>query len=136
MLFRSIMDFVAGKVPVLYYMEANFMQDLLLDEFKTVGNITGHQIPIRGDMRAKPDKFARIEAMSPLFERGLVLFNEKEKDSPGMITLKDQLLMFEKGAKSHDDAPDAVEGAIWILSKRSRASDAQYRLGMRESRKF
>ena len=132
----SIMDYVAGKVPVLYYMEANFMQDLLLDEFKTVGNITGHQIPIRGDMRAKPDKFARIEAMSPLFERGLVLFNEKEKDSPGMITLKDQLLMFEKGAKSHDDAPDAVEGAIWILSKRSRASDAQYRLGMRESRKF
>lgn len=131
-----VVDYVAGRVPVLYYMEANFMQDLLLDEFKTVGNITGAQIPIRGDQRTKPDKFARIEAMSPLFERGLVLLNEREKDSPGMITLVDQLLMFEKGSKSHDDAPDALEGAVWLLSKRSRSSDAPYIIGRRESRKY
>lgn len=129
-------DYVDGRVPVLYFMEANFMQDLLLDEFRTVGNITGHQIPIRGDQRAKPDKFARIEAMSPLFERGLVLLNEKEKDSQGMIVLVDQLLMFEKGSKSNDDAPDALEGAVWMLSKRSRTSDAPYKLGKRESRKY
>lgn len=132
----TIMDFVAGRVPVLYYMEANFMQDLLLDEFKTVGNITGSHIPIRGDHRAKPDKFARIEAMSPLFERGLILLNEKEKDSPGMMVLVDQLLMFEKGSKTNDDAPDALEGAVWILSKRTRTSDAVYKFGKRESRKF
>ena len=132
----TIMDYVAGRVPVLYYMEANFMQDLLLDEFKTVGNITGHHIPIRGDQRAKPDKFARIEAMSPLFERGLIILNEKEKDSPGMIVLVDQLLMFEKGSKTNDDAPDALEGAVWMLSRRSRASDATYKFGLRESRKF
>lgn len=131
-----VVDFVDGRVPVLYYMEANFMQDLLLDEFKTVGNITGHQIPIRGDQRKKEDKFARIEAMSPLFERGLMLLNEREKDSPGMITLVDQLLMFEKGSKTNDDAPDALEGAVWLLSKRSRSSTAQYKMGMRESRKY
>jgi predicted phage terminase large subunit-like protein len=132
----QITDYVAGRVPVMYYMEANFMQDLLLDEFKTVGNITGHQIPIRGDQRAKPDKFARIEAMSPLFERGLVILNEKEKDSPGMKNLVDQLLMFEKGSKTHDDAPDALEGAIWMLSKRTRSSVASFKVGFRESRKF
>jgi len=132
----SIMDFVSGRVPVLYYMEANFMQDLLLDEFKTVGNITGQQIPIRGDQRAKPDKFARVEAMSPLFERGLVLLNQKERDSPGMITLEEQLLMFEKGSKSHDDAPDALEGAIWLLSKRTRSCDAPFKMGRRESRQY
>lgn len=131
-----INDYVAGKVPIMYFMEANFMQDLLLDEFRTVGNITGHQIPIRGDQRAKPDKFARVEAMSPLFERGLVLLNEKEKDSPGMTTLVDQLLMFEKGSKTHDDAPDALEGAIWMLSKRTRAYGAEFKMGMRESRKY
>jgi predicted phage terminase large subunit-like protein len=131
-----IMDYIAGRVPTLYYMEANFMQDLLLDEFKTVGNIVGHQIPIRGDQRSKPDKFARIEAMSPLFERALVWLNEKEKESPGMMALVDQLLMFEKGSKSHDDAPDALEGAVWLLSKRSRGADAPYRLGIRESRKY
>jgi predicted phage terminase large subunit-like protein len=132
----TIWDYVDGKVPVLYNMESNFLQDLLLDEFKTVGQITGHQIPIRGDARKKPDKFARIEAMSPLFERGLVVFNEKEKDSLGMITLKDQLLMFEKGSRSHDDAPDALEGAIWLLSKRGRNASSTYKVGRRTSRQF
>ncbi|KAF0199026.1 MAG: hypothetical protein FD170_3954 [Bacteroidetes bacterium] len=131
-----ISDYVAGKVPIMYFMEANFMQDLLLDEFRTVGNITGHQIPVRGDQRAKPDKFARIEAMSPLFERGLVLLNEQEKDSPGMKTLIDQLLMFEKGSKTNDDAPDALEGGIWMLSKRTRAYGAEFKMGRRESRKY
>lgn len=131
-----IHDYIDGKVPVMYFMEANFLQDLLLDEFKAVGNITGHQIPIRGDQRQKPDKFARIEALSPLFERGLIILNEKEKDSPGMTVLVDQLLMFEKGSKTHDDAPDALEGAIWLLSKRSRASNAPYSVGRRESRRY
>ena len=74
--------------------------------------------------------------MQPLFERGLVLFNEKEKDSQGMIVLQEQLLMFEKGSKSKDDAPDALEGSFWILSQRSRSSNAQFTVGFRESRKY
>jgi len=117
---------VAGRVPVFYFMESNFLQDLLLDEFRKVGNATGHQIPIRGDARKKPDKFARIEAMQPIFERGLILFNEKERQSPGMMLLEEQLLMFEKGSKTHDDAPDALEGAIWLLAQRTRTSNAHY----------
>lgn len=132
----EIIKWVNGRVPVLYYMEANFLQELLLDEFKKAGNLSGQHIPIRGDGRKKPDKFARIEAMQPLFERGLMALNIKEKDSQGMIILEEQLLMFEKGSKSHDDAPDALEGAVWLLSQRSRASDAQYMLGKRENRHF
>jgi len=128
--------YVDGRVPILYYMESNFLQELLLDEFKQVGNLSGKHIPIRGDARKKPDKFARVEAMSPIFERGLMVFNQKEKDSQGMIVLEEQLLMFEKGSKSHDDAPDALEGAIWLLSQRTRASNAQYIVGMRENRHF
>ena len=132
----DMVNYVNGRVPVLYYMESNFLQELLLDEFRKVGNLCGQQIPIRGDARKKPDKFARIEAMQPLFERGLVLFNEKEKDSQGMIVLQEQLLMFEKGSKSKDDAPDALEGSFWILSQRSRSSNAQFTVGFRESRKY
>jgi len=132
----EIMDYVKGQVPVLYFMESNFLQELLLDEFKKAGNLSGHQIPVRGDMRKKPDKFARIEAMQPLFERGLITLNQKERDSQGMIVLEEQLLMFEKGSKSHDDAPDALEGAIWMLSQRSRASNAQYVSGLRENRHY
>lgn len=128
--------YINGRVPVLYFMEANFLQDLLLDEFQKTGKAIGHQIPIRGDFRKKPDKFARVEAMQPLFERGLVIINEAEKDNPGVRTLIEQLLMFEKGSKSHDDAPDALEGAIWLLNHRNRTSDAGYKFSKRESRRF
>ena len=132
----DVMDYVDGKVPVLYFMESNFMQDLMLDEFKKVGNAVGHHVPIRGDARKKGDKFARIEAMQPLFERGLVVFNEKEKNSPGMQVLEEQLLMFEKGGRAHDDAPDALESAIWMLSQRTRTSEAKFISIKRVSRRF
>lgn len=132
----AIDGYIAGRVPVMYYMESNFIQDLMLDEFKKVGDALGHQIPIRGDARKKPDKFSRIEAMQPLFERGLIILNEKEKDSLGMQQLVEQLLMFEKGSKAHDDAPDALEGAVFLLNQRSMASSASYRIGRRPSRKY
>lgn len=102
-------DYV-GDNPVRYEMEAGFMQDLLLDEFRKYGEKVGYQIPIVGDTRKKPDKFARIEALQPLFERGDIIFNELERDSQGMRVLVEQLLCFEKGSKIHDDAPDALEG--------------------------
>ncbi len=132
----DIMDYVAGRVPVMYYMEANFMQDLMLDEFAKVGNAIGHHVPILGDKRSKGDKFARIESMQPLFERGLVVFNEKERESPGMKVLEEQLLLFERGSRAHDDAPDALESAIWKLAQRTRATNARFAVIQRASRKF
>ncbi len=132
----EIMEFVAGRVPVLYYMESNFMQDLMLDEFAAVGNARGMHVPIIGDKRQKGDKFARIEAMQPLFERGLVVLNEKEKGAAGMTVLEEQLLMFERGSKAHDDAPDALESAVWMLSQRSRAANSRYAVINRPSRRY
>lgn len=107
-----------GRKPPRYYMEANFIQDLLLKEFKDEGIARGgRQIPITPDKRKKPDKYSRIETMQPLFERGFVLFNEEERDSEGLKILIDQLLETEKGSRLHDDAPDALESAIWMLNK-------------------
>lgn len=107
-----------GRKPPRYYMEANFIQDLLLKEFKDEGIARGgRQIPITPDKRKKPDKYSRIETMQPLFERGFVLFNEEERDSEGLKILIDQLLATEKGSRLHDDAPDALESAIWMLNK-------------------
>ncbi|MBQ3658010.1 MAG: phage terminase large subunit [Bacteroidales bacterium] len=115
----EIMNFV-GNANCRYMIEANFMQDLLLDEFKKEGEARGLHIPITGDKRSKGDKFARIENLQPLFERGLILINEKEKDSPGVAVLIDQLLSFQKGSRAHDDAPDALESAIWQLNRTHR----------------
>lgn len=109
-----------------YYMEANFVQDLLLDDFTAEGERRGYQLPIRGDKRSKPDKYTRIENLSPLFERGLVYFNERERQSPDMQTLVNQFLGFPFG---HDDGPDAVEGGAHYLKRRARASGFAPRSG-------
>ena len=65
-------------------MEANFMQDVILDEFAVEGELRGYQLPIMPDKRKKPDKIQRIEAVSPLWERGFVWYNERKKEDPDM----------------------------------------------------
>lgn len=107
-------------IAINFYMEASFMQDILLDEFTTEGNSRGYQLPISGDTRKKPDKFQRIEAISPLWERGFVFYDQAQKDDPDMQAGLEQLLAFEKGMAGNDDAPDADEGAIYILQKNTR----------------
>jgi predicted phage terminase large subunit-like protein len=101
-----------------YYIEANMLQDMFLDEFVNVGNQLGFQLPIRADKRKKPDKYTRIENLTPLFENEHVYINIDEKASPDMQQLISQLLAFPTG--SHDDAPDALEGATHFLQKIAR----------------
>lgn len=107
-------------IAVRWYMEANFMQDTILDEFMREGELRGYQLPMTGDKRKKPDKFQRVEAVSPLWERGFVFYDESQRDDPDMLAGIDQTLAFEKGMRGHDDAPDADEGAIWILQRDTR----------------
>lgn len=118
-----------------YYIETNFLQDILLDEFDAEGRLRGYQLPIQADKRKKPDKFARIEAVSPLWERGFVKYNEKMKDDPDMLAGIEQTLSIEKGSRTHDDAPDADEGAIYILQKHTRKREYQPSIGFRRSPK-
>lgn len=132
----EIMRWIAGRVPVQFYMESNFMQDLILDEFRKAGDNAGIHIPIIGDSRKKPDKFARIESMQPLFERGLVVINELEKQSNGVKILIEQLLMFQHGSHSHDDAPDALESCIWMLSRTCRTNASHYVKISRTTRRY
>lgn len=109
-----------------YWMEANFMQDLLLREFDTEAQTKGYHLPIRKDTRSKPDKDTRIENLSPLFERGHIIFNEAERSSPDMQTLVQQLAAFPTG---HDDGPDALEGGVFYLNRSERESRFAPRTG-------
>lgn len=114
-----------------YYIEANFLQDILLDEFAVEGELRGYQLPIIGDTRKKLDKFARIEAISPLWERGFVFYNAAMQNDPDMLAGIDQTLSIEKGTRTHDDAPDADEGAIFLLQKHTRVTVSKPSLGRR-----
>lgn len=133
-LVRWFYDFDQAKpagVVIDYYIEANMLQDLILDEFTIEGNRRGYQLPIRGDKRKKPDKFARIEAVSALWERGFVYYDKRKQDDNDMQASIEQTLAFEKGMRGHDDAPDADEGAIFILQKIARSQIFAPEIGRR-----
>ena len=98
-----------------HWMEANFIQDLMLKQYETEGLLRGHFIAIRGDFRAKPDKTSRIEDLSAHTEVQHIRFNQEEKHNPDMIELRNQFLGFPDAP--HDDGPDSVEGAIYKLNK-------------------
>ena len=122
-------------IAIRFTMEASFMQDIILDDFTTEGNNRGYQLPITGDTRKKPEKFQRIEAISPLWERGFTFYDVSQKDDPDMQAGLEQLLAFEKGMSGNDDAPDADEGAIWILQRNTRIQQFKPRFGRRPSPK-
>lgn len=110
-----------GKAAVYFYMEANFLQDIFLEEFQKAGKAAGTYLPISGDHRAKPDKFARIEAnLEPLNRQGRLVLNEAERDNPHMRRLEEQFKAIEPALPAHDDGPDAVEGAVWIINNKLR----------------
>lgn len=135
---RWLYDFhesLPEDVVCSYYMEANFMQDTILDDFTREGDLRGYQLPVVPDKRKKPDKFARIEAVSPLWERGFVYYNENEQNDPDMMAGLEQTLAFEKGSRAHDDAPDADEGAIYKLQKQIRTERFTPSFGRRPSSK-
>jgi predicted phage terminase large subunit-like protein len=134
--FYDLHESLPESVICDYYIEANFLQDILLDEFTTEGNLRGYQLPIRPDYRKKPDKFQRVESISPLWERGFVWYNEALQRDRDTLTGNEQLLAFEKGANTHDDGPDADEGAIYMLQKKTRMEAFTPRLGGRTTSNY
>ncbi len=131
----DLYDELPEDVVVEHKMEASFMQDTILDEFTEEGESRGYQLPITGDFRKKPDKEQRIEGMSPFYERGFAVWDERLKNDPDTEEGKEQLIAFEKGSNAPDDAPDADEGAINILQKRGRALKTQPSLGFKKKTK-
>lgn len=134
--FYDLHESVPEDVIVDYFMESNFLQDLLLDEFQDEGENRNYQLPIRGDDRHKPDKFSRIESTSPLYERGFIYYNEAEKEDPDMVRAVEHLLAYDESSNTPDDSPDADEGAIFILQKKGRVNKAQIRIGSRRERAY
>ena len=117
-LYESLPDGQQSRVQ--FYMEDVFLQDQFFADFEAEAELRGYYMPIRGDKRDKPEKFARIEAMTPMYERGHVVWNEAEKKSPDAQNGLLQYLGFEKGSAIHDDAPDADEGAWYYLDKTTK----------------
>lgn len=93
---------------VKYKIEANFMQDAMIDDYILESENRGYLMPIQQDTRQKGDKYGRIENMTPAFENSLWVINEDLRGSLDFEAFKAQLLGFPN---EHDDGPDALESA-------------------------
>jgi predicted phage terminase large subunit-like protein len=116
-------------------MEEVFLQDLLYQDFAAEAAKRGAPLPLQGDKRKKPEKDARIEAISGHFERGNVYFNAAMDEDHHMKRLKEQLLNFQPGVKTHKDGPDALEGAIHDLQS-TVTTAADITIGDRHKSKY
>lgn len=110
----ALADEVPDNVTCPHWMEANFIQDIHLKTYDEEAVRQGYAIGIRGDKRKKPEKTERIEGLTAYTERRMIRFNVAEKYNPDMIELRNQFLGFPD---THDDGPDACEGAIYKLNK-------------------
>lgn len=123
--FYSLRDFVRERTQTYYYIECNGFQDPWYNDvfspaLRTMEKTEG-VMPVSPDDRDKPDKFSRIEGnLEPLNRRGSLIFNEDESDDPHMTRLVEQFKAIEPTLPAHDDGPDAVEGAVWIINNKLR----------------
>lgn len=93
-------------------------------------------LPVTPDTRKKPDKFFRIEGtLEPLNRHGNLIFNERQKDEPNMVRMHDQMIGVSEKATVMD-APDALEGACWIIQNRAVQKQMTYAHGATNSRRY
>lgn len=101
------------------WMEEVFFQSILYKDFNAAGLKKGHQLPLRGDTRKKPDKDQRIMGLAGYFERGQWYFNAAEKENHHMQNLIFQFTSFQPGHTGiKKDGPDACEGGEKKLIER------------------
>lgn len=102
---------------LIHYIEANFTQDQLLEDYVNESVERGYMLPIKQDLRQKPNKQGRIENMMVYWERNLVIVDEELAKSRDWQNFKDQMVAFPQG---HDDGPDAFEGAVFKVNEHVR----------------
>ncbi len=125
--YRQIYKMIDGQNTCRFYMEDVFIQDTLVHEVNNQRLSINPYFTLHGDKRKKPDKFTRIETMlEPMVRNGLLFLNENEKHNPHMARLENQFKTFAFGSSAHDDGPDAVEGAVWILQEQQRVDTSSF----------
>lgn len=123
------------------YIENNSLQDpfyeqVIMPLIYQRSREFGFMIPITPDSRKKPEKFFRIEGtLEPLNRLGNLIFNAEQKDEPNMSRTHDQMLGVSPTTKVMD-APDAIEGGVWIVQNRVVKKNSTYVTGQRSNRKY
>jgi len=127
-------DRAGAGVIIHWWMEQVLLQDMLMSYVKDEERRIGRNLRLMGDKREKPAKEGRIQNLAPLFEQGRIIINENMKGGQDYSNWQDQLLAFGGSRRSHDDAPDSLEGAIWLLERQNPRNTQQILMGRQPRR--
>ena len=78
--------------------------------------------------KRKSKHYFPVSARDPLLQQ----IQPENEPSAAWVVGIDQTLSLEHGSRAHDDAPDADEGAIYILQKQGRLEAFVPRIGERQ----
>jgi phage terminase large subunit-like protein len=104
-------------VRILWRFESQFWNDALKMTLDQVCKELKHDLLITQCERPVNNKFSRIVSMQPYFQNSRVLYNKEEEFDLDMQVGINQLKSIEPGYTTHDDGPDADEGALSFLSQ-------------------
>lgn len=117
---KFLHEYVSGKCPVYFYIESNATQDIIEQQCRNLIFENNYPFSLFPDLRAKGDKFSRIEsALEPINRNGQLWLNIDEKDNEHMKRLDEQFVALAPGSSTHDDGPDAVEGGKFIIDQKT-----------------
>lgn len=115
----DLMDEVNGAVPLYMLIEWPWIDDPLKLEIQKHNATNTRALPLVADERKKPEKFFRIESsLEPINRNGQLFFNQAEIDSPHMKAMEAQFKALSQTSRAHDDGPDAVEGAKYVIDNK------------------
>lgn len=121
----STREYVANRCQLYTYIENNSLQNPFYEQvfkplIKSKGkDNAGGVLGVVPDTRDKPDKWVRIEGnLEPLNREGNLILNIDEKEDPHMKRLDAQFTKAKITSKRLD-APDAVEGGVYIIKQKT-----------------
>lgn len=113
------------SVVIGWQYESQFWNEELERTIQEACDEAGHELLISQAELAKANKYDRILSLHPYYQNGRVWYSEKLKGNNHHEVGLSQLKGIEPGYDGHDDAPDADERAIAILSREARVSKYQ-----------
>lgn len=123
---QFMVDFERGLPPgvkVHWRFESQFWNDAIKMTLEEVNEKVqqkkdeAYQLLITKCDRPINNKFDRIVSLQPYYQNGRIYYNKKEEFNIDMQVGLNQLKAIEPGYSTHDDSPDADEGAISYLSR-------------------
>lgn len=116
-------NYIGNATQAYVYIENNTLQDpffqqVLMPLIYEKGSENNGILGVIPDTRDKPDKYFRIEGtLEPINRTGRLVLNIDEKDNPNMQRLETQFKSVSANSKTMD-APDAVEGAVFLIQQK------------------